>query len=237
MGYSSYPRSTVIVLGQSSIYSLLPSTVFAQVESLLQNDRLAEAEALLERAEADLAQGSTSLGDQVGGVQHPGLFVLMRNAQTVPFRYLHQCLAFAFVRQTRFREATTHFVKGAIDPRVPVSYFDELRPALFGEPRSHDKDGITTLRGVEVDSVEVEVWDGVKEYMPDETSVDDISKSVYIFPFLPLLPAPSLLACQLPYQLPTTNRPTGNSTQLTLFLLFPCLSPLSSLPYHRHQIK
>ncbi|KAG8216912.1 hypothetical protein J3R82DRAFT_7187 [Butyriboletus roseoflavus] len=152
MGYSSYPRSVVLVLGQSSVYSLLPSTTFAQVESLLQNGRLAEVEALLERTEADLVQEET-------------------------LRYLHQCLAFAFVCQTRFREATPHFLKGAIDPRVPVSYFDELRPALFGESPSHEKDGSTTLRGVEGDSVEVEVWDGVREYMPDETSVDDIIRN------------------------------------------------------------
>lgn len=70
---SSYPRSPVLVLGQSSVYSLLPSTLFAQVESLLQNGRLAEAEALLDRAETDLAQGSTSSGGQVCGVRYSDL--------------------------------------------------------------------------------------------------------------------------------------------------------------------
>ena len=73
-----YPRSAVLVLGQSSIYSLLPSTLFAQVESFLQNGRLAEAEALLDRAEVDVAQGSTSSGDQVGDVQYSDLRALTR---------------------------------------------------------------------------------------------------------------------------------------------------------------
>jgi hypothetical protein len=78
MGHSPYPRSAVLVLGQSSVYSLLPSTLFAQVESFLQNGRLAEAEALLDRADVDLAQGSTSSGDQVCGVQHADLCALTR---------------------------------------------------------------------------------------------------------------------------------------------------------------
>ena len=69
MGHLSYPRSAVLVLGQSSIYSLLPSTVFAQVQSLLQNGKLAEAEELLEKAEGDLAQGSASSGNQVSVVE------------------------------------------------------------------------------------------------------------------------------------------------------------------------
>lgn len=214
MGYSSYPRSAVLVLGQSSVYSLLPSTFFAQAESLLQNGRLAEVEALLERTEADLAQGSTTSGYQVGGVRYSDLYALTRYAPKETLRYLHQCLAFAFVRQTRFREATAHFVKGAIDPRVPVSYFDELRPALFSESPNHEKDGDTSLRSIEGDCVEVEVWDGVREYMPDETSVDDISKSISIFLILPLplRRRPTSSHVSSLFQLPTAHRPTGNST-------------------------
>ena len=153
--------------------------------------------------------------------------------------YLHQCLAFALMRQTRFREATAHFVKGAIDPRVPLSYFDELRPALFTEPPIDEKDRSTTSGSVEGDSVEVEVWDGVREYMPDETSVDDISKSVLIFSLFsppsavvhPRMSAPcsSLVSFPPPIDLP--------ASQLTLFTFFPCLLQLSSLPYHLQQIK
>lgn len=239
MGHSSYPRSAVLVLGQSSVYSLLPSTLFAQVESLLQNGRLAEVEALLGRTEADLAQGSTTSGDHVGGVRYSDLHALMRNAPKETLRYLHQCLAFAFVRQTRFREATAHFVKGAIDPRVSISYFDELRPALFSVPPSHEKDDSTTLRNVEGSSVEVEVWDGVREYMPDETSIDDISKSIRIFLFFPPLPRRPTPSHVVPRSSLTNFQPPIDmpATQLTLFLLFLCLSQLSSLPYHLQQIK
>lgn len=225
MGHSSYPRSAVLVLGQSSIYSLLPSTLFAQVESLLQNGRLAEADALLGRTEADLVQGSTSSGDHVGGVGYSELHALTRNASKETLRYLHQCVAFAFVRQTRFREATAHFVQGAIDPRVLISYFDELRPALFSEPPSHEKDDNTTLRGVEEASVEVEVWDGVREYMPDETSIDDISKSVHIFLFFP---SPAALHPRMWYLVPPLPTSNHQSTYRQLNSTHPLLSlPMS----------
>lgn len=231
MGRSSYPRSAVLVLGQSFIHSLLPSTLFAQVESLLQNGRLAEAEGLLERTEADLEQGSTTSGDQVGGVRYLDLYALTRSVPKDTLRYLHQCLAFAFVCQTRFREATAHFVKGAIDPRVPVSYFDELRPALFGEPPSCEQDGNTTLPGVEGGSVEVEIWDGVRKYMPDETNLDDISKLA--FPFLPLVYGTMFLH----YQLPTTNRPAGNSAHPLPSLPMFLTTLVPALPSAKNKIK
>ncbi|KAF8840538.1 hypothetical protein BDN67DRAFT_1069186 [Paxillus ammoniavirescens] len=185
MSPSSYPRSFVLLRGQSSIHSLLPSTLFAQVESLLQNGAPAEAEALLNRAEAGLAHGSTSAADQ-----------------TDTLRYLHQCLAFMFMRRTRFGEAAGHFVRGAIDPRVIISYFDELRPALFDElpsfgPTQSESGEKPSVAGAEGGYVEVEVWDGVREYMPQETSVDDIIRnySPYLRPgALPASPSESNLA-------------------------------------------
>ncbi|KAG9313362.1 hypothetical protein JVU11DRAFT_5677 [Chiua virens] len=170
MAHSSYPRSALLILGQFSVYSILPSTLFAQVESLIQNAKLAEAEALLERTEADFAQGSTSPG---GLTEH--------------LRYLHQCLAFVFVRQTRFREATVHFIEGTIDPRVLLSYFDELRPALFNQHPSSEECGTAAVQGVEQGFVEVEVWDGVKEYMPDETRIDDIIATNLVRNYSPYL--------------------------------------------------
>ena len=137
------------------------------------------------------------------------------------------------MRQTRFREATVHFVRGAIDPRVLVSYFDELRPALFSEPLGHEKDGSTTLRGVEGDFVEVEVWVGVREYMPDETSVDDISKSVRAFPFLPSPP----LACHFAPPLPTSHLKSTRRQLNSPSSLSSHVSHFSSLPYHLQRIK
>ena len=139
-------------------------------------------------------------------------------------RYLHQCLAFAFMRQTRFREATAHFVKGAIDPRIPLSYFDDLRPALFSEPSSHTKDDTA-----KVDFVEVEVWDGVREYMPDESCVDDISESIYRFssPSLPRCPTPPTFCSSLANFPPHNRLP---AIQLTLFPFFSCPSQPSSRP-------
>ncbi|KIJ62130.1 hypothetical protein HYDPIDRAFT_189201 [Hydnomerulius pinastri MD-312] len=161
MRHPSYPRSSVLVFGQSSVHSLLPSTLFAQAQSLLQNGRLAEAEALLDTAEAEFAQGSGSAGDQ-----------------TETLQYFHQCLAFAFMRRTSFREAMLHFVRGAIDPRIVISYFEELRPALF--------DG-------EEEAVDVEVWEGVREYMPQEKSVDDIIATNLVRNYSPYLRSSSNL--------------------------------------------
>ncbi|KIK96539.1 hypothetical protein PAXRUDRAFT_300348 [Paxillus rubicundulus Ve08.2h10] len=205
MNPSSYPRSFVLLRGQSSIHSLLPSTLFAQVESLLQNGAPAEAEALLNRAEAGFTHGSTSAGDH-----------------TDILRYLHQCLAFAFMCRTRFGEAAGHFMRGAIDPRVIISYFDELRPALFDERPSFGSSQCeigekSSMAGAEGDYIEVDVWDGVREYMPQETSVDDIIRdySPYLRPgALPASPSKSNLtdAESLTSDSHTTETESGTRT-------------------------
>ncbi|KAG6334178.1 hypothetical protein ID866_4907 [Astraeus odoratus] len=147
MRNSSYLRSSVLIFGGASTRALLSSTLIAQVESLLENGRLVDAEALLDGA----AVGSTD----------PDIL-----------RYLHQCIAFKYLGQTSFRDATQHFVKGAIDPRILISYFEELRPALYGEDFSLVPASPQEQAGD--DYVDVEIYAGVRQYMPRETNVDDI---------------------------------------------------------------
>ncbi|KAI6124397.1 hypothetical protein EDD16DRAFT_1561551 [Pisolithus croceorrhizus] len=154
-------RPSILLFGQSSIHALLPWTLTTQVESLLENGRIADAQALLDKAE-------------------------IQGGQPEILQYLHQCTAFKLFGQTRFRDATQHFVKGAIDPRVLISYFEELRPALCDEtpspePKQTDADN---TRG---QFMEVEVYAGVQKYMPSEISVDDLIASNLVRNYSPYL--------------------------------------------------
>ncbi|KAI6029783.1 hypothetical protein BKA83DRAFT_4223100 [Pisolithus microcarpus] len=155
-------RPSVLLFGQSSIHALLPSTLTAQVESLLENGRIADAQALLDKAEI-----------QQGG-------------QLEVLQYLHQCTAFKLFGQTRFRDATQHFVKGATDPRVLISYFEELRPALCEETPSPEPTQ-TDADSTRSDFMEIEVYAGVQKYMPSETSVDDIIATNLVRNYSPYL--------------------------------------------------
>ncbi|KAI6127527.1 hypothetical protein EV401DRAFT_1854421 [Pisolithus croceorrhizus] len=154
-------RPSVLLFGQSSVHALLPSTLAAQVESSLENGRIADAQALLDKAE-------------------------IQGGQPEVLHYLHQCTAFKLFGQTRFRDATQHFVKGAIDPRALISYFEELRPALCDEtlspePKQTDADNTRSQ------FMEVEVYAGVQKYMPSEISVDDLIASNLVRNYSPYL--------------------------------------------------
>lgn len=46
---STFPRSNVLVLGSNSVYSLLPATLIAQADALLERHRLEETVDLAER--------------------------------------------------------------------------------------------------------------------------------------------------------------------------------------------
>ncbi|KAI6148762.1 hypothetical protein BKA82DRAFT_4141239 [Pisolithus tinctorius] len=156
-----YLRSSVLLFGQSSIHALLPSTLTAQVESLLENGKISDAQALLGKAET-------------------------QGAQSEVFQYLHQCIAFKLFGQTRFQDATQHFVKGATDPRVLISYFEELRPALCDETPSSELNQ-NNAGNTKCGFMEVEVYAGVQKYMPSETSVDDVIATNLVRNYSPYL--------------------------------------------------
>lgn len=72
-------------------------------------------------------------------------------------------------------------MEGAIDPRLLLSYFEELRPALYEKTSSsaslsEDKHRVNA----QDDYLEVEIYAGVDQHRPSETSVDDISECSFL---------------------------------------------------------
>ncbi|KAH7918749.1 hypothetical protein BV22DRAFT_898548 [Leucogyrophana mollusca] len=93
-----FARSGVLLIGDSQISSLVPCTVTAQAETLLDSHRIDAAISLV-------------------GQQPPAF---------ADAAYLHQRIAFALFAHTRFLDAAPHFSHGHLDPRVLLSYFPHL---------------------------------------------------------------------------------------------------------------
>lgn len=148
MRHNSFSRSSILVYGQDTIHSLVQSTVIAQVEALLESNRVEDA--------AHLAMNFGSNLDEVLLFRLPFRKILtFKKAETL--QYIHQAIAFALFSQTRFVEAAPHFLAGTLDPRILVSYFPELSK-LF------------------TDGEEAEVYDGIAKRMPSEANIDDLSE-------------------------------------------------------------
>jgi hypothetical protein len=81
-------------------------------------------------------------------------------------RYVYQLIGIQCFAETRFEDAGKALFNGDLDPRVIVSYFPDLVGHMFG------------------DEDEMSVFRGVKERMPSEGSVDNLSESLSSFPFL-----------------------------------------------------
>jgi hypothetical protein len=73
-------------------------------------------------------------------------------------RYVFQRIGFQCFAETRFDEAGRYLFEGDLDSRVLVSYYPELFGSLFSAEEVTD------------------VFIGVAEHMPSESSVDGISK-------------------------------------------------------------
>lgn len=71
---------------------------------------------------------------------------------------MYQRIGFQCFKETLFEDAGKHLFNGEVDPRLLISYYPDLRGALFTGDQSMD------------------VFAGVAEHMPMEGSVDDISK-------------------------------------------------------------
>lgn len=82
-------------------------------------------------------------------------------------------------------EAAPHFLAGALDPRILVSYFPELSRPLF------------------TDGEEADVYDGISKRMPSEANVDDLSEYSKFYQ----CPSPSFSAMRN-YLFPTPLHPT-----------------------------
>ena len=81
-------------------------------------------------------------------------------------RYVYQLIGIQCFAETRFEDAGKALFNGDFDPRVIVSYFPDVVGRMFG-----DKDEMNMFRGV-------------KERMPSEGSVDDLSESLSSCPLL-----------------------------------------------------
>lgn len=138
MHHGSFARSSILVYGQDTIHSLVQSTVISQVEILLENNKIEDA--------VDLANNFAS-----------GQALDSDEAETL--EYIHQIIAFALFSQTRFVDAAPHFLAGALDPRILISYFPELSRPLF------------------TDGEEADMYDGVAKRMPIEANVDDLIRN------------------------------------------------------------
>ena len=81
-------------------------------------------------------------------------------------RYVYQLIGIQCFAETRFEDAGKALFNGDFDPRVIVSYFPDVVGRMFG------------------DEDEMNVFRGVKERMPSEGSVDDLSESLSSCPLL-----------------------------------------------------
>ncbi|KIP07261.1 hypothetical protein PHLGIDRAFT_118311, partial [Phlebiopsis gigantea 11061_1 CR5-6] len=155
---SAYPRSNVLVLGSNSVYSLVPSTLIAQADALLDRHRLEEAVDLADRQLRKL-QGRVTVGpEEVRGAPHRCVRVTeLRQADEL--RYVYQRLGFQCLAETRFDDAGRHFFAGHLDPRVLIRLYPSLCGALFDEDET------------------IDVFSGVAEHMPPEDSIDDIIRN------------------------------------------------------------
>lgn len=82
--------------------------------------------------------------------------------QAEELRYVYQRIGFQCFRETLFEDAGKHLFSGEVDPRLLISYYPDVRGSLFSADETMD------------------VFAGVAEHMPMESSVDDISKSCQV---------------------------------------------------------
>lgn len=106
--------SAVLLLGSSSIQSLVPSSLISQVESLLDSHRYEEA---IDLADQQLRKLQLQPSDAVLEVEE--------------LNYVYQRIGFQCFAETRFDDAGKLFANGNLDPRLLVSYYPGLRGRLF----------------------------------------------------------------------------------------------------------
>ncbi|KAH0578609.1 hypothetical protein H2248_003747 [Termitomyces sp. 'cryptogamus'] len=140
---STFPRSSVLVLGSNSVQSLVPSTLISQVEALLESHRIEDATDLAESQRKKL-QGSVSVDE------------------ADELRYVYQRIGFQCFAETRFAEAANCFFIGELDPRLVISYYLNLRGSMFTSD-----DSMHVFVGVaEHMPTETSVEDIVRNYSP-----------------------------------------------------------------------
>lgn len=118
--------SAVLLLGSSSIQSLVPSSLISQVESLLDSRRYEEA---IDLADQQLRKLQLQPSDTTLEVEE--------------LNYVYQRIGFQCFAETRFDDAGKLFANGNLDPRLLVSYYPGLRGRLFSS-----EDQVDVFQGV-----------------------------------------------------------------------------------------
>lgn len=174
---TTFPKSRVLVLAVNAVQSLLPTTLIAQAESLLESHKVDELVLVVDERRKKLQARLTVDDEEVlvlsiillpsllsSLLSHQVAFIQPTDStdddlvwiQTEELYYVYQRLGFQYLSETRFEDAGYHLFEGNLDPRVLISYFPELRGGMFGEEE------------------EMEVFEGVAEHMPPYESVEDI---------------------------------------------------------------
>lgn len=161
------PRANVLVLGANSLHALVPATLIAQADALLDRHRLDEAVDLADRQLKRLQSRVSVSQEEVRGYSS-----ITPCAQTLPYhdvqadelRYVYQRLGFQCLTETLFDDAGKHFFAGNLDPRVLIHYYPHLCGGLFTADDTAD------------------VFAGVAEHMPAEDSIDEISECPSLAP-------------------------------------------------------
>ncbi|KAG6819186.1 hypothetical protein H0H93_014532, partial [Arthromyces matolae] len=147
---STFPRSSVLVLGPNTIQSLVPSTLISQVESLLESHRIEEATDLVDRQRKKF-QASSSINED----------------EADELRYVYQRIGFQCFKETRFAEATNCFFHGELDPRLIISYYPQLRGGMFTSNDSLDVfAGVAEHMPPEASIDDIVVTNLVRNYSP-----------------------------------------------------------------------
>ncbi|PFH45293.1 hypothetical protein AMATHDRAFT_82908 [Amanita thiersii Skay4041] len=114
---STFPRSHVLLLGSTSIQSLVPSTLIDQVEALLDAHRIEDAKDLVDQRRKKVQSESGVLG--------------MNESEVEELNYVYQRIGFQLLTETMFDDAGKNLFEGNLDPRLLISYYPHLRGNLF----------------------------------------------------------------------------------------------------------
>ncbi|KAK0458932.1 uncharacterized protein EV420DRAFT_1541370 [Desarmillaria tabescens] len=121
------------------------------VHSLVPSRLISQAESLLD---SHRIEDAVDIADQQRKKLHSNISV--DEDEVEELRYVYQRIGFQCFAETLFEDAGKNFFEGELDPRLLVSYYPDLRGSLFSLQDS------------------IDVFAGVAERMPAESSVDDI---------------------------------------------------------------
>ncbi|TRM63448.1 hypothetical protein BD626DRAFT_272035 [Schizophyllum amplum] len=150
MAPASFPRSSVLLLAQNAVQSLIPSTLVSQVEALLGSHRIQDA--------ADLADQQRKKVE--GNIR-------INEDEVDELRYVHQRIGWQLFSETLFEDAGKNLFNGDTDPRLLISYYPDLRGDLFTSDDTLDVfSGVAERMPSEASVDDIIVYNLVRNYSP-----------------------------------------------------------------------